>query len=178
MAHLWIRDADAVWAALPLPGDRAVRLDAIPGPGFPGIGGGDATPGPEVAPVTVGGRRGWALFAAPARGLDVNGLPLRAGIRVLADRDEVGLGGGGPRFFFSTERLALIQPLADLGRAIKCARCGDPLEPGSPAVSCPQCDRWHHERPGQPCWTSIPQCATCPQATDLDLGFRWTPEEL
>ena len=50
------------------------------------------------------------------------------------------------------------------------------------AVRCPnqRCGAWHHQDAAQSldCWTYGPTCNLCGRSTQLDAGFRWTPEEL
>jgi hypothetical protein len=107
--------------------------------------------------------------------LMVNGLPLRAGLRTLQDRDELRVPGLGP-LYFSTERIARIEPLPTEPDALSCPRCRDRIAAGSPAVRCPGCGLWHHQTEDRPCWTYAETCALCPQPTAADAGYRWTPE--
>ena len=124
----------------------------------------------------------WVVAAAPALGVTVNGDVLASGLRILEDRDSIRVPGGST-CFFSTERLASIEPL-HASDEIFCPRCKLLIEPGSDAVRCPQCGVWHHEQHGDGeddhlCWTYAPACALCDQATDLDaVEFRWTPGKL
>jgi hypothetical protein len=176
MAHLWVRHAGE-WAVLPL--DRTpLTLTAIrdatdsaaPAAGCP-------MPRAVLARTGSPDRAVWHLVAAPDSGVRVNGLPLAAGLRVLADRDEV-RAPGLESLFYSTERLAAVEPLPELGGEVSCPRCRQPIAPASPAVRCPGCNLWHHETGELPCWTYAPTCALCPQSTASDAGFRWTPEEV
>ncbi len=116
----------------------------------------------------------WVIIGPPS--VRVNGLALDGGIAVLRDRDE--LCCNGERVFFSTETLAVVTPYPDGERTIACGRCGLPIEAASPAVACPWCGLWHHQRDDLPCWTHIEKCSRCDQATALDADFTWTPEEL
>jgi len=173
MAHLWMQDGEGAWGVLDLAGDQldlgklAARAGEAPEPSAP------AGHLLEIAAAPAE----WAVLAAPHDEVWVNGLPLQVGIHVLADRDEIRIGGSGS-VFFSTERLAHCEPLPASDRALFCPRCRQPIEPGSPAVRCPQCALWHHQSTELPCWTYSPTCALCPQPTELDAGFRWTPEDL
>jgi hypothetical protein len=177
MAHLWVRDHEHRWAALPLDAALPLELERVPAPGFDELGVPVGSPAPVLAPVAVGRRAEWALFAGAAVGVSINGVPLRTGLRVLADRDEARLGAGAG-FFFSAERLARVEPLPSFDRALRCARCQQPIETGCPAVLCPGCDRWFHQDRELDCWTHLPKCSMCSQPTALDSGFRWTPEDL
>ena len=84
----------------------------------------------------------WALLPAQAAAVVVNGRRLAAGLRLLRDRDEIRV--QQTRLFFSTERLAQVEPFPGLGRPVVCARCRVVLEAPTPAVRCPQCGSWCH----------------------------------
>jgi len=116
----------------------------------------------------------WVLLAAPRQRVRINGVPLGLGIRVLRDRDEIVFGHG--RSFFSSERLACVEPFPDNQGAVFCARCRTKLDPGAPAVRCPGCACWCHQRDDLGCWLYAGTCPLCDQATALDAGFRWEPE--
>ena len=120
---------------------------------------------------------GWLLLAERDANVWVNGLPVVTGLRALHDRDEARVGAATP-LYFSTERLARPEPLPSTDRALACPRCKQEIKPASSAVCCPDCGVWHHESGELPCWTYDATCALCPQPTDTDAGFRWTPEEL
>lgn len=169
MPHLWLQQ-DTEWTVLPL------EVTPLPLARLPTAG---AESCPEAILLRSGaeGRAEWHLVARPASGIAVNGLPLLAGVRTLLDRDELRVPGLGA-LFFSTERLALVEPLPLTGHAVSCPRCRQPIAPESPAVRCPGCEVWHHGSTELPCWTYAPTCALCQQSTALDAGFRWTPEEL
>jgi len=70
-------------------------------------------------------------------------VPLHAGIRVLADRDEIRVAGLG-RVYFSTERLACVTrfPGAATPRSVRAA---NKTSPPVAAVRCPACQRWYHQ---------------------------------
>jgi hypothetical protein len=119
----------------------------------------------------------WLVMCAARASVRLNGVLLRAGIRVLRDRDELQVDGFG-RVYFSTEQLARVEPFAPGERAAVCPRCKQAIAAGSPAVCCPQCGVWYHQSDEFPCWTYAPRCVLCPQPTALDAGYRWTPEGL
>jgi len=120
----------------------------------------------------------WFVLApAEKTAILINGVPLVAGIRVLRDRDEIRL-SGADRLFFSTECLASAEPFPGLGQAVFCPRCKQEIAPQSDAVKCPQCEAWHHQSAEFPCWTYSERCALCDQLSNLDAGYRWTPESL
>jgi hypothetical protein len=165
MAHLWLREAAGEWAALPLLG--AVDLGARPPRAAV-----DAT---EILLRPLAGSRGWALVARAGARLRVNGEPLLGDLRVLADRDQIRV--GGETLYFTTEDPARVEPFAGAERPLSCPRCRQALAPGTAAVRCPACGVWHHQSEELPCWTYAATCALCPRATDLQAGLQWSPEE-
>ena len=118
----------------------------------------------------------WALVARHDAQVRINGTPARLGLTILADRDEIRT-ADRPPLFFSTETLAQVELFPPSGTRGFCPRCKQHIDPGTPAVHCPQCGLWHHASDDLPCWTYGPHCALCPQPTNLDAGFAWTPEE-
>ncbi|MCL4180046.1 MAG: hypothetical protein KJ072_20150 [Verrucomicrobia bacterium] len=119
----------------------------------------------------------WVLYAAPTAGVEINGRPLWLGIRVLRDRDAIGLGERMP-LFFSTEELARVESFPRLGTPVFCARCKLPIAEGAPAVRCPNCGHWCEQSETKACWSYGPTCPMCEQPTSFETGYRWTPEEL
>ena len=162
MAHLWKRMTDSdEWTPIALDGDAFALADSSL-----------ALRRVEAHPVST-----WALLAAPGTHVLVNGTPVNLGIIALADRDEIRFANGAPTFF-STEVLAETEPFPASGARGFCPRCKQQIEAATPAVRCPSCGLWHHASDELPCWTYAPQCSACPQATALEAGFRWTPEDL
>ena len=121
----------------------------------------------------------WSLLCAPHSTARVNGTPVYAGIRVLADRDAITLDDGNT-VFFSCERLAQVVPFPGEDDGTRCIRCKLVLEPATPAVRCPApgCGFWHHQSEAQPCWTYAESCVSCGHPTAFDAGFQWSPREL
>ena len=120
----------------------------------------------------------WLLVTPIASPALVNGTPVTTGIRVLADRDAIQLPGHASAYF-SSERLAQVEEYA--GEPVTCPRCKHRIVAGDPVVCCPSCNVFHHApNDGKPsCWQYADSCAAlCGQATDLEAGFRWTPEAL
>ncbi len=169
MPQLWIRESHE-WAVLPLT-TTPLTLASLP------VASEGLAPEALLVRGSGEGRADWHLVARPSSGISVNGLPLFAGVRTLLDRDEVRIPGLGV-LFFSTERLAGVEPLPALGYDVSCPRCRQPIAAGAQAVRCPGCEVWHHGSAELPCWTYAPTCALCQQPTPLDAGFKWTPEEL
>lgn len=120
----------------------------------------------------------WLLLTSPETGLYVNDTAVGTGIRLLADRDAIRLPGADAHYF-STERLARVEPLPDLDD-IFCPRCKLPIDKGGLAVACSGCGVYHHEDTGSArnCWTYSPTCALCDQSTAIGADDRWTPEAL
>ena len=122
-------------------------------------------------------RETWLVMSVTQSGVRLNGAPLRTGISILHDCDELLVDGLG-RTFFSTECLPCIEPFPGAARPVFCPRCKQAIALQAPAVRCPQCGVWHHQSEGLPCWTYAEQCGMCDQPTDLAGTYRWTPEEL
>lgn len=174
MAHCWVQKTEldrppigaaAAWDILSLDAEAAVPLPSSA----------------AAAALLLRSRSSdgdlWLLLAlAPGR-VALNGVPLQSGIRVLTDQDEISLGAAG-RMFFSTERLAAIQPCTSTHPDLRCARCRRPIPLQSDAVACPNCNVWHHQTERLPCWTYAPGCALCGHASELNGVYRWTPEVL
>lgn len=120
----------------------------------------------------------WLLLTSDVLAVYVNSMPLRLGLHVLQDRDEIRI--GGRRFFFSAESLARVVPFPGSDRVLLCARCRQQIADGTPAVGCPSshCGAWHHQTDELPCWTYGATCTLCDQPTALEAGYRWTPMDL
>jgi hypothetical protein len=159
MAHLWMADRSASGGWMPQTLDANVVVLA-----------GSA----RVLRHASADAIEWVLVGPPS--LRVNGQPLDAGIRLLRDRDE--LRTGAVRTFFSTESLAVVEAFPGDQRPTFCPRCKLAIEPGTPAVRCPQCRVWHHQSDDMPCWLYAERCTLCDQPTTLDAGFHWSPEAL
>ena len=158
MSHLWISENDHSWQPLRLPvadGERQRIADV------------------RIERTGEGLAERWMLFAAPGA-VRVNGLPVRLGLRVLADRDEIV--SGGRRLFFSTESLPVIEPFAGAA-AVVCPRCRQPVQPGAASIRCPKCGVVHHQTEDLPCFRYGETCAMCDQPSDSE-SFQWSPENL
>jgi len=160
MAHLWLFHDDA-WAIFAL-ADGRYDLTTLPPRRL-----GDAESASAVLLFTG---NEWLLLAEPLAPVRVNGLPVMGNIHVMADRDEISVGGA--RVFFSAETLASIQEYA--GQDVRCPRCKLEVKAGQPSVRCPGCKAVHHDA----CWEYAPACALCPAPTALDAGYQFTPEAL
>jgi hypothetical protein len=169
MAHLWFEAAPGDWAVTPLPA-RSVDLRALQRRSARP----DDEPRPSVWLFHEGtpGQQRWHLVAIGR--VFVNGVPVLGGLRVLSDRDEIRV-AGVETWFFSTEELARVEPMPVAGKPIVCPRCRQRIDTDILAVKCPACSLWHHQSDDLPCWTYAPTCALCPQPTQLDSGFQWTP---
>jgi len=178
MAHLWTRDADDDWAVFPLDADAFSLGQEPPGPLADLAAGRDAAG--LVALVRSAGDRGesWSLVVGEMRRVQINGLPLTLGLRVLRDRDEIRIDTVG-RLYFSSERLPCVERFPGVDAAIYCPRCKAEVAQGSLAVKCPGCSVVHHEDEslGFRCWSYAETCALCPQPTSV-REFCWSPRGL
>ena len=176
MVHLWV-ETDEGWGALEL-GDEPVVIDGQGEHGVRPLG--QLRPPPEAALLRpCDGGKGWVLLADPATAdVRVNGERLASGARVLEDRD--GLLVNSRRLFFSTERLARIEPLPQTAGQPRCPRCQQDIATGHPAVRCPnpQCGARYHQSDELPCWTYARKCVVCGWPTEISDGYQWTPEGL
>ena len=157
MAHLW-KLTNELWEPAALDGAAVALAEA----------------GEAAVRLLATGDGGWVLLARPLNSVRVNGRPVVAGLRVLRDRDEIV--AGGARAFFSTERLTRVEAFPGGEGAVFCARCRQQMETETPAVRCPGCGSWCHQRDDLGCWLYAPACPLCDQATPLDAGYRWQPE--
>jgi hypothetical protein len=119
---------------------------------------------------------GWVLLAGSLADVRANGEPVRLGIKVLRDRDEIRV-AGGEVFFFSDEKLAEVAPFPGTSGDAVCPRCRRAIGLGDPAVACPHCGIWHHQDEAYPCWTVSPECISCGRPAGLDPDALWAPEE-
>ena len=175
MAHLWLMDPRAP-EPIPLL-DSPLDIDAAPvvpvPPGQPGESDSSRTILMKADPAGDS----WCLVAGAGAAAFVNGERVAVGIRLLRDRDEIRIPHSGRWYFYGTERLAQLAPFPGSAPA-SCPRCRQPVLPATAAVQCPGCGLWHHESAELPCWSYAETCAMCSQATELDAGYRWTPEAL
>lgn len=200
MAHIWAQPGQSspqTWCVHPLNGPRFFLTADSERPLNSTAAGNPSSS--TLLLLRTSDRRGeqWLLLTGSDSRALVNGISLPLGIRALHDRDELLLVSDSSdqnstateaspaddsvrRLFFSTERLARVEPLVAGNKPICCARCKRPIAPGDMAVRCPspQCGLWHHESPDKNCWTYIEHCALCDQPTSLEAGYRWTPESL
>ncbi len=177
MAHLWMFEAEA-WRAMPLAADRFDLGASAAGPAA-STSGSPSSAEPQSALLIRSGADGsptWALITAPEAGVRVNGEAPLAGLSALADRDEIRT-KDGRRLYYSTETLAQVEPFPGAERPVYCGRCRQLVETGAPSVSCPGCAVRYHQTAELPCWTYADKCTFCEQATALDAGYRWSPEE-
>lgn len=177
MAHLWVTTESQQWAVLPLEDDALTLATNPPQPVSHPVAEGEALS--NVLLVRTRGAEGitWVLIAGTGLGVSVNGLPLATGMRVVSDRDEIRIPGVS-NLYFSTESLARVEQFSGSDQTLFCPRCKQEIENGASAVRCPACGVWHHQTEELNCWTYSEVCALCAHATDLNAGFRWTPEEL
>ena len=173
MAHFWLRTEARGLAVMPLPGESYLLTGD---PARPVVRH-DGDPPAGAAAVLRHVADQWLLAAAEGAPVRLNGLPLALGLRALMDKDEVCIGRAG-RLWFSTERLAAVEPFPGAAQPVFCPRCKTEIKKGTLAVRCPGCGIWHHEDGGLKCRTYAPRCAVCDQPTELGQSYRWTPEGL
>jgi hypothetical protein len=174
VAHLWFRDDDDIWSAMPLDG-RAVDVSEYP----PQVLAEGFRLGEDTRAAVIRAGAGdspvWVLLVAADGDVYINGFAPVAGVRVLQDRDEI-RASSSQTLFFSTETLARVEEFPGAERAVYCGRCRQAMEKGQMAVRCPQCGIWYHQTGQLPCWTYAPSCGFCPQSTSLEARFAWIPE--
>ena len=112
---------------------------------------------------------GAVLVSRPDVAVRINGLAMPAGLRVLADRDEIRV--NHERFYFSSQDPLVVE--IRNGEAVACPRCSGMLEPGTPAVRC-HCGAWFHQSDDQPCFTYGETCPLCNASSQLDAE-PWDP---
>jgi hypothetical protein len=186
MAYLWTKDADdKEWAVSPLIGGAY----GLSGRGLFLLDDDDCCHGGVAASVLMvrcggGTPEQWCALGRKRASIQVNGAPLLLGVRLLYDRDELVIRADGAsaalHCFFSSEKLAEVLPYPGGDGPVRCPRCKQPIERNQMAVRCPNaaCGVWHHEEARLRCWTYAATCALCDQPTQLNAGFRWTPEQL
>jgi len=176
MPHLWVKDSGE-WTVLELLSDTfALTRDPLKPVQRRELG----TPAEIACMLRCNGAGGEHLFVlAPSENTAViiNGIPLASGIRILRDRDELRV-GGIERMYFSTESLAVLTRFPGNEQAMYCPRCKREIALQTDAVKCPQCDAWYHQSEEFPCWVYSERCALCDQPSNLDAGYRWSPEYL
>ena len=188
MAHFWIRDNAGEWTTAPLddgpnvmsPDGLGVKLSTV---AEVRTGFSDDT---SANAVVVRRHRSagdtWVLVAPSGTAVRINGWPLHLGLRVLRDRDELRIGDAEP-CFFSTERLAHVETMAETASAACCPRCRQPIAGGSPVVRCPRCGVFHHQTDELPCWGGyqgepFATCGNCDHPVAAEAEFQWTPANL
>jgi hypothetical protein len=67
----------------------------------------------------------------------------------------------GATWRFSNDACAEAAPFPGADHPARCGRCTTEIEVGTPAVRCPTCKRYHHERADLPCWSSVAFCGVC-----------------
>ena len=134
---------------------------------------GDAALLVPVESATSDSRDQWLLIGNGA--LRVNGNPIPPGIRLLQHRDELRLAGA--RAWFSTERLAVVEPLEDRSGP-RCPRCSKEIAYGSLSAICPACSVAFHQSDRKPCFTYEPVCPICKGGTEIGGEFSFRPELL
>jgi hypothetical protein len=171
-------DGEAVWRCVPLEGEMvALGADGVITPLDPEGDGREAAALLVRSTPQEGRGDEWILIS---RGeLVLNGYATPARIAVLADRDELRI--GGETVFVSYEREARIERY-QRDDSPHCPRCHTGVERGHLAVACPgpACGVVYHQDAGEglPCWLWEEHCALCQQPTPLDAGLTFDPSDL
>ena len=118
----------------------------------------------------------WALLVGRGQRVLLNGQPLDLDLALLRHQDDLRV-NGSPPLYFSSERLASVEPCPRLDLP-RCPRCAQSIACGDPAVCCPGCGVFHHQLADLPCWTYAARCARCEVPSDLDAELRWTPVDI
>jgi hypothetical protein len=179
MAHLWVQ-SEGSWQAQRLGAAQGGSGDSLLRVRGDGLGGmredAPSMTGPRLIWSDAGGSRAWALVTPWGSDVRVNGRAVVAGLRVLDDRDEIRTDDGA-RCYFSAEMPATVEEFPAPERPVFCGRCRQQIDVGMPAVRCPSCGVWYNQSAELPCWTYSDKCTFCGQATALDAGFAWAPED-
>lgn len=179
MAHLWMEGDEGAWLTCGLTEGTtyAVKTEGVePVSDMLSNGRGAVLLAHQGSSQTQ-----WVLVAGPGSRVRVNGRDTELGICTLEERDELlvaNTSGTGRRYFFATQAASHVEPFPASQASARCPRCRQSLVAGQPAVRCPSCGLWHHQTEVLPCWQYAPACAGCPQITDLNAGYPWTPELL
>lgn len=173
MPHVFHKDNDK-WRVVAAVSPGLLRLDpvAIEPTEWPAL----RYPVKTCLFVHIATQNKWGVMVSADMTVRHNGLPIKAGLRLLEHRDALAP-EAGTLLFFSTEELARVEPFAGAA-AVSCPRCRSEVRHGDAAVRCPSCGVVHHETADRNCWTYGETCALCPQPSALDAGLRWTPEDL
>lgn len=174
MAYLWIRELPASWTPHPLPpAPAAVDLGRLLLPADAAL-----HPAVQLLSRNKGSATGeyFLLLSPLGSSVCVSGAPLRAGCRLVRDRDSIRL--GNHLAFLSTETPPVVEPFHAGESPQFCPRCKATLEDGALACACPGCGSSYHASEARPCFDYAPTCAVCGHATVMSDEFQWTPEAL
>lgn len=115
---------------------------------------------------------GAVLVSRPDAAVRINGQAMPAGLRVLADRDEIRV--NHERFYFSSQDPLVVETRN--AERVACPRCSGMIESGTPAVRC-HCGAWFHQSAEHPCFTYGETCPLCNVSSQLDAD-PWGPSEI
>ena len=175
MPFLFFRDNDRQWLVVPLT-DNSLNIESVPPKRLKARRSKTAKEREVVLTAIAGDGldTSWAVVWGRSKKINVNGLRMATGIRVLSHGDEIKV-GNNPPLYFSTEVLARIETFEGSEEPVVCPRCKQVIEPGAAIVRCPGCSVIHHETSELNCWTFADKCAMCDYPTGLDEGFQWVP---
>lgn len=173
MSSLWYEageNGDLTWRAIELDAEVIDLAATLELPlRIAKLGGGEGSH--EVAMLVRGRLAAW-----------INGRPVSGGLKILAHRDELLI--GGRTLFYSDETLPVVRSfeLADGKRRPRCPVCRQSVEDGQSIVGCPRCGRVFHQinftevNEAKLCWSYRTACL-CGHPTQLDPDAAWRPEK-
>lgn len=179
MAYMWLLDSRSEWVPIPLEESDVYYLTTDASRAVVPSNGDRPrdSHGYVMRHTASDGSDLWLLYTAPTAPVFLNGSHVRLGMHALRDHDQIRVGSCN-RLFYTSERLARVEPFPGLAKTAKCPRCCGTIEKGQPSVKCPTCGTWYHQGGKLLCWTYDKTCLFDKQPTSLEAGFRWTPAEL
>lgn len=123
-----------------------------------------------------------AIFSPTETAIWVNGETVLGGMKVLAHRDEILVGGELYCYSAQSRPAVAAFALAEGERRPRCGVCRMAIEDGQATVACPQCARVFHqleaagEQAAKLCWTYRPACL-CGHPTGLGEEDAWRPDQ-
>ncbi len=177
MSQLFQRLESGRWQALKLAGETLSLIGESASVADGSAAATTPSPGPVLRRLASGSGDAWVILAPASAPVRVNGQQLHTGLRVLAHRDAVQL-GAAPPLYFSSERVAVIEPYPGGRVPVFCPRDKTVITAGSPAARCPSCSSWFHQSEALPCLNYGEVCPICGERTELDGELRWTPGEV
>ena len=135
-----------------------------------------------VVPFRSNQRQEYVLVSGLDVSINVSGLAIVGGLRVLQHKDEIVV--GSQRMFFSNEATPVVEAYTHdaTQRRPQCPVCRAQIQDGDQIVRCPGCTRLYHQitatdhSPEKFCWTYVPRCRFCEHPTSLSGDLAWRPD--